>query len=541
MTGTGRTKKIVLFGLGVCGILGCFGMIMTHILAGRVPEVGGKDAQYTWQNANSNCGVYAALVVLSTLGRPTSANELKSQIVLDGDQVSFGVLQKVIRKHGYKARLGKFTWADLLHHRGMAILWVRGNHFVVADLRDRGQSVGADEERLCVLEINQPGKYWTYEEVRDVWQGESLLVETVSGAERKEPDPAVCWETCFHDFGLVTESEPVKASFCYFNKGMKPLTVGIAKESCSCSRAKLSHEMLQHGERGVLTVELDLANRRGRVQASVLVKSNDPELPFCPIYLNGSVYNSTELSHEVLHLGQIIQGRSKRAVLFVYDRGDNTLEVTNAHLSFSEVMGDSNAISASVKCLPVGAETKIPKAAVPLGVKPGDYVVLVDVAAAATCPVGDVTGTLSISSNRFSSPGLRTIPVKGRVVSHVVASPRAIMIAGQSGRVARVELNLTSEIGKEFSVAEVLYVDRMSSVRAEFTQERINVGAVKLRFSPSLDAAPSTPRSGLVVIALADRTRIEVPLVVYGTSSREDLPTTEHTQRKTKPMSERRN
>jgi len=263
MPGMGRTKQIVLFGLAACGVFGCFGMIMRHILARHVPEVAGKDAQYTSHNANSNCGVYAALVVLSALGRPTSANELKSQIVLDGDQVSFGMLEKVIQKHGYKARLGKFTWADLLHHKGMAILWVRGNHFVVADLRDRGQPVSAGDERLCVLEINQPGKYWTYEELRDVWQGQGLLVEKVSTAERKQPDPAVCWETCFHDFGLLAESEPVKASFCYVNKGVKPLTVGIAKESCSCSRAKLSHQTLQHGEEGVLTVELDLANRRG--------------------------------------------------------------------------------------------------------------------------------------------------------------------------------------------------------------------------------------------------------------------------------------
>ena len=52
MVDTMRREKGILFGLAVCGISVCVGVIVSLILTGYVPGVVDKDAQYASYDAN---------------------------------------------------------------------------------------------------------------------------------------------------------------------------------------------------------------------------------------------------------------------------------------------------------------------------------------------------------------------------------------------------------------------------------------------------------------------------------------------------------
>ncbi len=81
------------------------------------------------------------------------------------------------------------------------------------------------------------------------------------------------------DFGKVTEGKVVDHIFSIKNSGDETLSIKEVKTSCGCTATVLSKKELAPGEETTLKVELNTANRSGKMSRNVTIISNDPKEP----------------------------------------------------------------------------------------------------------------------------------------------------------------------------------------------------------------------------------------------------------------------
>ena len=82
-----------------------------------------------------------------------------------------------------------------------------------------------------------------------------------------------------HDFGSVEEGKVVETKISFKNEGKAPLIISDVKTSCGCTAVLLSSKLLQPGESGNIRIELDTANREGKLTRTVTLYTNDPQQP----------------------------------------------------------------------------------------------------------------------------------------------------------------------------------------------------------------------------------------------------------------------
>lgn len=78
------------------------------------------------------------------------------------------------------------------------------------------------------------------------------------------------------DFGDVEEGKVVESKINFKNSGNGVLEIIDVKTSCGCTAALLSSKKLNPGEDGSIKIELDTANREGKLTRTVTLYSNDP-------------------------------------------------------------------------------------------------------------------------------------------------------------------------------------------------------------------------------------------------------------------------
>jgi len=81
------------------------------------------------------------------------------------------------------------------------------------------------------------------------------------------------------DFGKVPEGKVVDHIFSIKNSGNATLSINEVKTSCGCTATVLDKKELAPGEETTLKVELNTANRSGKMSKNVTIISNDPKEP----------------------------------------------------------------------------------------------------------------------------------------------------------------------------------------------------------------------------------------------------------------------
>jgi hypothetical protein len=92
-------------------------------------------------------------------------------------------------------------------------------------------------------------------------------------------EPTIDFDTRVHDFGLVTEGDPLKHVFQVINRGTAPLVLSEVRTSCGCTAALLGVTTLPPGGSGPLDVSMDTHGARGQGTRRITVSSNDPRQP----------------------------------------------------------------------------------------------------------------------------------------------------------------------------------------------------------------------------------------------------------------------
>ena len=102
----------------------------------------------------------------------------------------------------------------------------------------------------------------------------NVVLNTESGSL-----PKIFFPETQHDFGQVKEGDKVDYTFKFMNSGSSNLTIKDVKTSCGCTAALLSEDNLNPGQEGTIRVELNTANRSGKMSRTVTIQSNDPKEP----------------------------------------------------------------------------------------------------------------------------------------------------------------------------------------------------------------------------------------------------------------------
>jgi len=105
----------------------------------------------------------------------------------------------------------------------------------------------------------------------------ALIVEKISNPTGKVPKMKL--EKNQIDFGNVEEGKIQLAKIVFQNFGSGTLEITDIKTTCDCTAALLSSKKLGPGESGTLRLELDTANRSGKLTRTVMLLTNDPTEP----------------------------------------------------------------------------------------------------------------------------------------------------------------------------------------------------------------------------------------------------------------------
>ena len=149
----------------------------------------------------------------------------------------------------------------------------------------------------------------------------AMLVSIAAMAQ----EPVITFSKTTHDFGKINEADGrVTTVFEFTNEGMVPLVLTNVKASCGCTTPKWTHEPIEPGAKGNITVTYNPNGRPGRFQKTVTVTSNAAE-PTTKLYIKGEVIpkpvkpteqypiamGELRRKKKVLNFGAVVKGSNK--------------------------------------------------------------------------------------------------------------------------------------------------------------------------------------------------------------------------------------
>jgi hypothetical protein len=115
------------------------------------------------------------------------------------------------------------------------------------------------------------------------------------------------------DLGTVAPGQELEATFSLENRGDESLTI-TARPTCGCTVARWD-ETIAPGATGEIHAILDTSDLRGKVSKSIVVLTNDPELPTTRLVLNVEVRPVVEVLPRPIVRLQAKQGESASATV----------------------------------------------------------------------------------------------------------------------------------------------------------------------------------------------------------------------------------
>lgn len=115
----------------------------------------------------------------------------------------------------------------------------------------------------------------------------ALIVDKISNPKGKVPK--LILEKNQIDFGNVEEGKIASAKISFRNNGNGILEIKDVKSTCDCTAALLSSKKLEPGQNGTLRIELDTADRSGRLTRTVSLLTNDPTQPNQTITITANI------------------------------------------------------------------------------------------------------------------------------------------------------------------------------------------------------------------------------------------------------------
>jgi len=117
--------------------------------------------------------------------------------------------------------------------------------------------------------------------------------------------PQIDFETPALNFGRVMASQMVRHDFWFKNVGTGPLEVLRVKPSCNCTHAGEYDRIVQPGQRGKISIQVDTTRLGGDVTKSVIVNTNTPSDSRVILSIRGQVWRPMEATPKKASFGRV--------------------------------------------------------------------------------------------------------------------------------------------------------------------------------------------------------------------------------------------
>jgi len=491
-------------------------VLTAGVLGGSLWKFGGgaeSHYKYNPRISSSLCGPRSLLIAFGRLGIPVTFNSIKSRCKITSEGTSFGELKAVCHKYGLEASTRQITWEELKQHDGVAVLFVRGNHFVVADPRETRNSSSVESPLIRIYDAGKLTKWMRRIELERIWQGESLIIQR-SQCSNRINGPCVEWATCWEDFGTASHNDKASCVFQFKNNGSEPLSIKVLKTSCGCAHAVVSPGIVQPGDIGEVKAAVRLRGRRGRLKESVLITTNAPKMEHVSLYVRGTVFANQLVFPAELYFKQLIRGEIVTKAFVVQDPGDDSLEIREVSTKMLRANPEIPEIGVSVQWERVSSKIPLPIKNKPIAahIRDGDFIISVTAKVPEKCATGKFIGTVIVSASTTNKE--YELPVKfiGTVVPNVTVLPRAVLLLAGNERESSAQICFSEKSSKPLTV---LTMELQGIAPVEITNitklSRSSINVTVSCISPDLD----TIKEESTLIARFDNNDIlKVPILV---------------------------
>jgi hypothetical protein len=383
-----------------------------------------QEASYS---AEQLCGLYSLHTAAALIGVPIDFSELIEEARPSVKGICMKKLKETAARFGLRASAYRMTWENLVALSSPAILHVKENHFVLVAPPRLNSSESKAEVR--VYNGDEAPQWWSRAKMTDIWSGASLIIEKRQELRRKV-GPAIRINSLVYDLGtvMVPAAKKQKIPIICENEGTTVLELDKITTSCGCTKSFVSDNTIEPGNRGRVEVLLDLERTRGPFNHTVVIQTNDPRNPVVRIRITGQAYNTHLIQRKELLLDAIPQGSSVSKCLVLHDPGDSSLTAPQSNVYVSSSLKSSGArIELDSYCKPYDTTLGLFRDA-----SERDFLICVKAIAAHDAELGDFQGVLKITTSIKANPTIK-IPVIGRVVTDMVASPPALFFAMGEG------------------------------------------------------------------------------------------------------------
>jgi hypothetical protein len=117
----------------------------------------------------------------------------------------------------------------------------------------------------------------------------AALADAPSPTSSPAAAPRIVVEPASFDFGTIKPAHVVQKEFVLRNDGRGDLVIESIVSSCNCAAVLDETQTLKPGARAPMRVRLTAPAAEGKLQKSVLVKSNDPAQPTLEVKIEALV------------------------------------------------------------------------------------------------------------------------------------------------------------------------------------------------------------------------------------------------------------
>jgi hypothetical protein len=242
--------------------------------------------------------------------------------------------------------------------------------------------------------------------------------------------PSVACQQSVFDFGPVYPDSEVQHSFVLTNRGSRLVHLTKVNATCGCAKAVLSASDIQPGKTAELKVVINFKGRRGHLQKSIYVSTDESGAPPLCLEIKGTVLVPIEVQPEGAHFGTVgVEGTVEREVL-LNAVGTNVFQVLS-------VVASSTQLSAACETLEAGKRYRV------------------RISSEGPRAYGSTMASVRVVTDNVRMPQV-DIPVAAFVAGDVVVMPALLLVVPTDTNIVKTAaLTLWSPSRKPFKVTGV--------------------------------------------------------------------------------------
>lgn len=462
--------------------------------------------------ATVDCGPRTLQIALGRLGIPAHYRDISNEVDFTAKGVSLSELARAARMFGGQCDIVRLDWSSLFKAQSPAVLFVGGDHFMVADPRQAREGEGSAQPMEGVIRVYDADgtpRWYSRAALERIWNGECLLIRADEAVGGGSGGSGLRFSSCYEDAGDLEAYHNV-ASFeiDVTNTGPERCHVEIAGRSCSCTSAELSAAYVEPGSKVRVTARVALSGKHGYFRERLTLRTDAKGAREVEIFLSGNVIpNEIASTDNVLFTG-VVPGGTKTEQFILHAPPGRTLEVLGVDI-ISEVAPPGVKVRSSIRTIEVNS----PEIGT-IGryrVSPGDVAVALTVACDGSGLANTFRGVAKVRTNLPGGHSEVVVGYSGSISSDLRVNPGSVLL--RAGVQESVTLRVTRHSG--LSVAATSFVVEGAPVKwvtANSDDSGVMVIEVSVDDTATVGKRPKVGR----IRVRCDALTATVPVVVLG-------------------------